>query len=127
MKKNLLLFILCIFNTSHDPLERLIGTWKLEKIEVGSVVYKPTGINYYLTIAKTGVGYNIGINVISTKIDTVNDSIIKLTNQGSGAPILPIGHDDPIVDYIDYTGKYKVSDSLLIIDNGMGKEYLIRQ
>jgi len=124
--------MLCITGFEQDPLDKLIGNWKLEKVETNGKTILPTNHytrfkDYSLAISATAVSYNFDINVCDRTITSIDDNKIKLSEIYRGSSFCYNGRFDSIVHYIDYTGTYEVHDSLLIITNNKGKHYLIRQ
>jgi hypothetical protein len=128
MKTTLLLFILSWLSVFQSPLNDLTGIWKLERVETNKGTILPKHEDYFLTISKDLIKYNLDVNTCYSNSFTIDNEKITL-DKGSGActKICCDGRYDTIIFYLNYSGTYKLQDSLLIISNGKGKLYLKRE
>ncbi len=110
----------------QDNISNLKGSWKLEKIVRSWTTNIPGKTEYYLNITDTLIWYNMEINTCTVYDFKITDSTIEY----KGAPCTKICCDDRIDnlgDFLNYSGKYKIKDSLLTIENEKWTSYLIRQ
>lgn len=126
MKTSLLLLLLCTFNISQSSIDKLIGKWKLEGIYVDKDALIRAD-NYFLTITKTKISYSLGCNTCTQKIISIDDSIITLDSACGCTKKMCASKKQMIDAYLDFHGKYKVTDSTLVIMNESGNLVLKRE
>ncbi|HTA27599.1 MAG TPA: hypothetical protein VK809_07420 [Bacteroidia bacterium] len=127
MKTYLFLFGFCTFGFWKDPIDKLIGTWKLEKVDFKNTTLLPDTIcGRFLVISKSQILYDTdgGYSGKSSKF-SITDKTISY-GQISYTKMLFACHDS-LSSHIDYNGKYELHDSLLVVTNDKGKHYLIKQ
>jgi hypothetical protein len=122
MKSLLLLLFLFTLNLTAGPIDKLMGRWKLLKIDINSTTYLPKATTYILTVKENRIMYNLDVNECYATILSVDDSTISVRDDGCSH----IGADgnDPIATYIDYNGNYTLHDSMLVITNHEETMYL---
>ncbi len=125
MKTTLLLFSLFLFSYRQAPIDKLVGKWQLQKIEMksGKILHRD-GFDF-VNISKDGISFYNGCNTCGTRIISIDDTCIILDEAKEACTMRYCVGPDLIT--INYSGKYELHDSLLIITNAIGKEYLKRQ
>jgi len=126
MKTILFIFIFSSLTVEQVPLTDLIGKWKLEKIETNNGTIIPRKIDYFLNISEKAIGYNLEINNCSADSFFIDNKNIIL-NRIMCTLICCDGNYDTISNYINYSGTYKIHDSLLEITNDKGKLFLKKE
>ncbi|HTC00485.1 MAG TPA: hypothetical protein VK705_07365, partial [Ferruginibacter sp.] len=99
------LFISILFYLSSigpDPIDRLQGRWKLEKIEIGNTTYLPQKKQYFMSVSRSTVTYNLDVNDCYSKIISINDTNISI--ESVGCTQVCCDGKDPIATYIDFNG-----------------------
>jgi len=124
MKTISILLLLFTLPFRQGPMDRLIGDWKVQKLETGAEKLYPTKKEYHLHISETGVTYDLEANGCGTDKFAIDDSTINLTSICTDRCCE--GLKDPISPCLDYNGRYKLFDSLLTITNSQGTLYLIK-
>ncbi len=127
MKTSLVLLLLCTFGFGKDPLDKLIGKWKLEKVVMGDTPIYPEKHSFFVIINQTTLSYSDGCNRCTKQIAFVTDTSIKLDGTVGCTKMYCPRPYDFISDYQNYSGNYKLQDSILIITNDEGEHYLIKQ
>lgn len=131
MKTTLLLFILFLFfgmSVGQDPLSDLIGKWKLQKVETYYGTMLPKHRDYFLTISKTTIEYNLDVNRCYSDSFLIDNKNITLNKWRTICTMICCdGMFDTISNYLHYSGAFELHDSLLIITNDKEKLYLIKE
>jgi len=128
MKTTILLIILSWLSVFQSLLTDLIGKWELEKIETAKGTILPKHKDYFLTISKDLIKYNLDVNNCYSNSFTIDDEKITL-DKGSVActKICCDGRYDTIIYFLNYGGTFKLQDSILIITNAKGKLFLRKE
>jgi hypothetical protein len=131
IKTTLLLFTLISFigmSTGQVNLPDLIGKWKLQKVETHHGVILPKQKDFFLTISKTLIAYNLDVNRCATDSFLIDNKKITIDESRTGCTkVCCDGMFDTISNYLHYSGAYELHDSLLIITNDKAKIYLIKE
>ena len=120
-------FVILLFTLPfrQGPIDKLLGDWKVQKLETGEERLLPTKREYHLYITEGGITFDLETNGCGTDSFTIDDSIITIK------PVCTAncceGRNDPIAGSINYNGRYTLNDSLLTITNSHGTLYLIKQ
>lgn len=122
MKTTLLLFLL-ILTIKQDPLNDLIGKWQLVKVETHGKTIPIQKQGYFLNISQKTIKYNLEVNQCWSDSFFVDKTNIILY-ENACTLICCDGRSDSISEYINYTGTYKLQDSILTIFNNKGALFL---
>ena len=124
--KTLIIIISLLFSSNIDNSDfPIYGKWKLEMIEIDQKFLIPEHRDYFLSISKELLSYNLEINKCWTKDFTVNDNLINI-QQIACTEIGGDGRLDSISNYINYRGPYEIKENQLIIITTDSKLYLNR-
>ncbi|HET6243855.1 MAG: hypothetical protein H0V01_11515 [Bacteroidetes bacterium] len=124
--KSLIILFFFFFTFGQNPNSNLIGKWKLLNIETEEKTIYPQKKDYYLTITKNSLNYNLEINGCGTEDFVISSDEIFL-DFPLCTKICCDGRYDEISNYINYNGKYELQDSLLTIFNNKNKIFLKKQ
>lgn len=124
--KTLIIIISLLFSSNIDNSDfPIYGKWKLEMIEIDQKFLIPEHRDYFLSISKKLLSYNLEINKCWTKDFTVNDDMISIQELAC-TEICCDGIYDTISNYINYRSSYEIKENQLIIITTDSKLYLNR-
>ncbi len=106
-----------------DPSSKLRGNWKLEKIELEKQTLIPKTYQYGLNISETKVSYNLDHNRCESHSFKITEEIIKFEDIACTLMCCDEKYDS-LANYLNYSGYYKINDSILTIKNKVGIFYL---
>ncbi len=122
MIKALFISFAFLFLTEPETNFGLNGTWDLVKIEMGNETLFPKyERGFHLTIKDSSMIFNREMNRCFCKI-----RIDKNTITSGNTSCTKVAEQDPISNYLDYSGAYILKDSLLTLTNKIGKIYLVK-
>jgi hypothetical protein len=125
MKTCLFILVLYLFGFGQPPFT---GDWKVMKVETKDSTFYPQDTrDYYLYLSDTVIAYTDHCNDLwSYDIVFDNDTIILNPNYIASTLMYCMDPTERIRKYLDYSGIYKLQDTILVVNNSKGKLYLTR-